>query len=134
MNEDGSGQRKDLSFVLYSAERCGKDKTVVIALKFGTIMINLFNFLSGTLRCQKVVPIHIKKCLIVILLYKDTPILAMKIKKHNYFWSERANLLFLHIVLILYRINTIIYVSNEFYIRQHKKNINGFDDGCNGQL
>lgn len=60
MNEDASRQRKNLSLVLQPSEWRRKNQTVVIAMKFVTVVFSLFvsAFLSETFVCYKLFPVH----------------------------------------------------------------------------
>ena len=60
VNKDTSRQGKNLCLILHPAKGRRKDKTVVVALKFGASFIHyaVFIFLTKTLVGDKLLPIH----------------------------------------------------------------------------
>jgi hypothetical protein len=60
VDEDASGQRKNLGFILQAAERCGENQAVVVALKLGSVFFPDFmqSFQSETLVRYELFPVH----------------------------------------------------------------------------
>jgi hypothetical protein len=60
MDKNAAGQRENLGLVLKTSERGRKDNTVIIALKFCTVILALWLvFLPQTLVGQELLPIHL---------------------------------------------------------------------------
>ena len=62
VHEDAAGEGKHLSLVLESAEGSRKDETVVVALKFCTVVLalNVQMFLSEAFVGNELLPVHKK--------------------------------------------------------------------------
>ena len=59
VHKDASGKGEHLGFILQTAEGCGEDEAVVVALKLRTVVaVLLLGFEAETLAAQKLYPIH----------------------------------------------------------------------------
>jgi hypothetical protein len=64
VHEDASWQGKHLCFVLQTAEWCRENKPIVVALKLGAVVVpvDMLVFLSESLVCNQLLPIHHNIC------------------------------------------------------------------------